>query len=140
MSNYLPDGVTDAHPYFNPQEGSVHVVCGNDSATVVPVHALNAGLEKLTALLSAIPTGTMAYGPSPTAAKAEGRRVVEDLQALIEHAEQESDYECPFEGVMDVAISEEAEWTCPLCGSLRTSDTTPDERDPDEEWERDNER
>lgn len=126
MSNY-PMGVSDSHPYFNPQEGSVHVTCNNDEAKVVPSHAVH---EMLTRIEEVAATGN----------KLGTERLIADLKMLVTNVERDSDYECPFSGVMDVAISEEAEWTCPVCGGTRTSDTTPDERDPDEEWERRNER
>lgn len=122
MSSNYPPGVTDAHPYFNPQEGSVHVVCGNDVAAVVPSYVLGKALDEMTTWLQMKPR---------TLEQMEER--IDAIKTLIERAEREADYECPFEGVMDVAISEEAEWQCPLCGADRTSDTTPDERDPDEE-------
>lgn len=127
MSNY-PDGVSDSHPYFNPREGSVHVTCGNDAANVVPTYSLSKALDELKKLVDG------------GASEGEVTQRIDDIQTMVEAAERESDYECPFEGVMDVAISEEAEWQCPLCGETRTSDTTPDERDPDEEWESRNER
>jgi hypothetical protein len=132
VSNY-PDGVTDAHPYFNPQEGSVHVVCGNDEAKVVPVHALSAALEELRVL-----AGGDYKADSALNRPANHGTIIMRIEALREQVaawEQDADYECPFEGVMDVAISEEAEWTCPLCGATRVSDTLPEERDPDEGWD-----
>lgn len=132
MSNY-PDGVSDAHPYFNPQEGSVHVVCGNDTATVVPAHAITKALEKLRKM-----AGGDYKGDGGLNRPANHGTIVEHIdmmQELVELSEKEADYECPFEGVMDVDISEEAEWVCPLCGVTRVSDTTPEDRDPDEGWD-----
>lgn len=123
MSNY-PDGVSDAHPYFNPQEGSVYVTCGNDEARVVPAYAIEKSLQEA---LSAAESGN----------KSRTEELIAMTLIGIGDVAKDADYECPFAGVVDVAISEEAEWTCPLCGATRTSDTLPEERDPDEGWDRD---
>lgn len=135
MSNdYYPAGVTDAHPHFNPQEGSVYLACGNDEAKVVPVHAAIEDLNALRKQLHDLSASGWAVSSK------DARAVVEKLDGLIEGiagTAKDSDYECPFAGMVDVAISEEAEWTCPLCGATRVSDTLPEERDPDEEWDRD---
>lgn len=129
MSNdNYPAGVSDSHPYFNPQEASVHVVCGNDEAAVVPSYAITKALEKLRRL-----TGD--GGLNRPASHGTIVEHIDLMQELVELSERETGYECPFEGVMDVDISEEAEWTCPLCGATRVSDTLPEERDPDEGWD-----
>ena len=131
MSNY-PDGVSDSHPYFNPQEGSVYVTCGNDEARVVPAHAVIADLNRIREQLDRESASGWAVSNK------DARAIVEKLDGVIEGVHsiaKDSDYECPFAGVVDVAISEEAEWTCPLCGATRTSDTLPEERDPDEGWD-----
>jgi len=128
MSNY-PDGVSDSHPYFNPREGSVNVTCGSDVADVVPMNMTRKALDSMKEWLQMKPR---------TLEEMEQR--IDFINDSLTEAKRESDYECPFEGVMDVAISEEAEWECPVCGGTRVSDTLPEERDPDEEWERRNER
>jgi hypothetical protein len=58
----------------------------------------------------------------------------------LEALEQEREYECPFNDEVDLEESECARWDCPVCGNERETDTMPEERDPDEEWERRNER
>jgi len=131
MSNY-PAGVSDNHPYFNPQEGSVHVTCGNDEAKVIPAAAVTTQMKDLAEFVKRLtPNGAGFWQDTLQAISARIASSVEDLQAV----EREADYECPFEGVMDVAISEEAEWTCPVCGATRTSDTLPEEQDPDRGWD-----
>ena len=125
MSNdNYPAGVTDAHPHFNPSEVSLHLTCGNDEAPVIPFHAMRAELDELTEWLQMKP------------------RALGDIEArlallgdYLTTLKRDSEYECPFDGTVDVAISEEAEWDCPICGTTRTSDTTPEERDPDEGWD-----
>ncbi len=131
MSSNLPAGVTDAHPHFNPREGSVHVTCGNDEAQVVPSHVIRVALEELRIL-----AGGNYKGDSGLGRPANMGTVLQRIEGLTQQLaawEKGSDYECPFEGVVDVAISEEADWVCPVCGASRTTDTLPEERDPDEE-------
>jgi hypothetical protein len=125
MSNY-PDGVTDAHPHFNPSEGSLHLTCGNDEAPVVPFHAVRTELDELTEWFQMKPRALD---------QIEGRLAL--LSDYLTTLKLDSDYECPFEGTVDVDISEEAEWDCPVCGGSRTSDTLPEDRDPDYEHDRD---
>ncbi|QGJ92821.1 hypothetical protein PBI_BEAGLE_62 [Arthrobacter phage Beagle] len=137
MSGYYPDGVTDNHPYFNePREIATGVECGADEALVVPSFAVKAALNEITELLGGISSGTMAYGPSPTTAKAKALKRIKALQEQIDELEQEREYECPFHDDIDLEESECAQWVCPVCGSDRETDTMPEERDPDEAWDR----
>jgi hypothetical protein len=93
---------------------------------VVPFHAVRKELDELTEWFQMKPRALE---------QIEGRLAL--LSDYLTTLKRDSDYECPFEGTVDVAISEEAEWDCPVCGVSRTSDTLPEERDPDEEHDRD---
>jgi hypothetical protein len=141
MSNY-PDGVSDSHPYFNPAPVSASAVeCGADSALVLPAHAVKVTLDELQAYIARLAKmakdGDMLWAAETldtiwnwTHAKREA------LQPLV----QEREYECPFKDEVDLEESECARWDYPVCGNERETDNAPDERDPDEEWERRNER
>lgn len=140
MSNY-PDGVSDAHPYFNPpREIAATLECGADSAQVVPSFAVKAALNEITDLLQRVGSPTAAYDATRASSKKKVLERIKALQTEIDELEQEADYECDFRGEVDVEESECARWDCPVCGNERESDTMPEERDPDEEWERRNER
>lgn len=127
MSNY-PAGVSDNHPYFNPKETSAAVECGADEAFVVPVHVIREGLAEIAKLLEYQPYRPVEIGKVENAVNA--------LRAKIEVLQQEREYECPFIGDMDLEESECARWDCPVCGNERETDTIPEERDPDEAWDR----
>jgi rubrerythrin len=129
FSNY-PAGVTDSHPHFNPNERPVQVACSVEDATVVPSHVVKQALKELAELMERIPSATAAYAPSPAAARKKALEKVKELQEQIEKLEDVSDFACPFEGELELPVSEEAEWVCPVCGQTRTSDTLPEE-DPD---------
>jgi hypothetical protein len=137
-SNY-PAGVTDNHPHFNPPRVSANAVeCGADSALVVPSFAVKGELYALQLQLQEL---TNADVPAGVAAKL--LTIETDLGKLIEQIvelEQETEYECPFNDEVDLEESECARWDCPVCGNERETDTLPEERDPDEEWERRNDR
>lgn len=123
MTNY-PDGVSDAHPYFNPQEVTIEVECKAEEALVVPSFAMKADLIRLRTL-----TG---HGANMAE--------VDDLLAVMQHKidemEREGDYECQWKGEMELPVSEEAEWDCPRCGVTQTTDTLPDERGDDDAYDR----
>jgi hypothetical protein len=120
-SNY-PAGVTDNHPHFNPPRVSATAVeCGADEALVVPSYWIKGELRQLCDTLGV------------TAGVVERLRL---MIATIEAQEQEHEYECPFNGEVDLEESECARWDCPVCGNERETDNAPEERDPDEEWER----
>lgn len=135
MSNY-PEGVTDAHPHFNPEECAVTVACEATSALVVPSFAVKAALIELAELLKAVPTTTAAYAPSASARRKGALARVEQLQRNIDEWEQESDYECDHEGEYELPLSEAAEFDCEVCGHTQTVDTLPGEQDPDEAYDR----
>lgn len=135
MSNY-PDGVTDAHPHFNPQETTLEVQCQADEALVVPSFAVKAALIELAKLLERIPTGTAAYAPSPAVARKKALELVKQLQADIDEMEQESTYECGHTAEYTLAVSDAAEFDCERCGRDQTTDTTPDEREDDDAYDR----
>lgn len=121
-SNY-PAGVTDAHPHFNPAEGSFAVECGADEALVIPSFAVKAALIEL-----AMHAQHPANGATIVAK-------IKALQDLIDEMEQEREYECGFKDTLDLDVSEEAHWDCPRCGNERTTDTVPEDRDPDAGWD-----
>jgi rubrerythrin len=132
MSNY-PAGVSDSHPYFNPKETNAAVECGADEALVVPAHTVMTGLQKLRVFC-----GEFA---KESEGNAKARLVTIDmligrLQKGLEVLGQEREYECPFTGDLDLEESECARWDCPVCGNERETDTIPEERDPDEAWDR----
>lgn len=137
-SNY-PAGVTDNHPHFNPPRVSASAVeCGADEALVVPSFGLKAALEELRVLAGGDYKGD--GGLNRPANMGTVLRRIEQLIDSIPLLEQEREYECPFNDEVDLEESECARWVCPECGNDREADTLPEERDPDEEWERRNER
>lgn len=139
MSNdNYPAGVTDAHPHFNPNEHSVTVSCTSDEALTVPSFAVKADLIQLK---------EFADGFSIVAQDArDGDRfttlgmMIGQLQRKIDEMEREESYECQWEGTLDLPYSEEAEFDCPRCGVTQTTDTIPEDRDPDEGWDNRHER
>jgi hypothetical protein len=126
MSNY-PDGVSDAHPYFNPSERPVTVSCTSEESKVVPTAAVKETLASISRLVEE-EQWTLNRHRNAVAK-------VAALQLQIEDIERESDYECQWVGEMELPVSEEAMWTCPRCGSENSTDTIPEERDPDEAWD-----
>ena len=128
MSNdNYPAGVTDAHPHFNPQEGSFAVECGADEALVVPNYWVQLRLNEILNRVYRLPSESR-----------EVQELVKKLDATLKEASemaQEREYECGFKDTLDLDISEEAHWDCPRCGNERTTDTVPEERDPDEGWD-----
>jgi hypothetical protein len=123
MSNY-PAGVSDSHPYFNPpREIASAVECGADEALVIPSFVIKADLIRLREL-----TGHAAN-------MAEVDDLLAAMQYKIGELEQEREYECPFNDDIDLEESECARWDCPVCGNERETDTMPEERDPDYEWD-----
>jgi hypothetical protein len=124
MSNdNYPAGVTDAHPYFNPSETLVEVSCTTEEAMVIPSFLVRGELEKILEL-----TGHAAN-------MAEVEKELRLLLAEVSDNERDGDYECQWKGEMELPVSEEAEWDCPRCGQTQTTDTVPEERDPDEGWD-----
>jgi hypothetical protein len=61
--------------------------------------------------------------------------MIGQLQRKIDEIEREGDYECQWKGEQELPVSEEAEWDCPRCGVTQTTDTVPEDRDPDEGWD-----
>lgn len=132
MSNY-PDGVTDAHEHFNPAETLIEVECTTEEALVVPTFAVKEELDRLREKMDGLSASGWAVSNK------DARSVVDGLAKLleqIEEAEREGDYECQWKGEKELPVSEEAEWVCPRCGQTQTSDTIPEDRDPDEGWDR----
>jgi hypothetical protein len=124
MSNdNYPAGVTDAHPHFNPTERPFTVDCTSDEALVIPSFLVKGELQKILDL-----TGHSAN-------MAEVEKELRLLLAEVSDNEREGEYECQWEGELELPVSEEAEWDCPRCGVTQTTDTVPEDRDPDEEWD-----
>jgi hypothetical protein len=133
MSANYPDGVTDAHPHFNPSETYTEVECTTEEALVIPSFEIKADLVQLK---------EFADGFSIVAQDArDGDRfttlgmMIGQLQRKIDEIEREGDYECQWKGEQELPVSEEAEWDCPRCGVTQTTDTVPEDRDPDEGWD-----
>lgn len=140
MSNdNYPMGVTDAHPHFNPApERATAVECGADEALVVPSRMFKTALEELRVLAGGDYKGDGGQGRPANMGTVLLR--IEQLIDSIPLLEQEREYECPFNDEIDLEESECARWDCPTCGNERETDNLPEDRDPDEEWERRNER
>lgn len=122
MSNY-PDGVTDAHEHFNPEERPVTVSCTSDECKVVPSFMVTGELQMILEL-----TGHSANMEEVGSA-------IQSLIAEILDVEKEGGYECTWEGELDLPVSEEAEWDCPRCGNTNTDDTLPEDIDPDRAYD-----
>lgn len=124
MSNdHYPAGVTDAHPHFNPSETYMEVECTSEEALVIPSFLVKGELQKILEL-----TGHAAN-------MAEVEKELRLLLAEVSDNEREGDYECQWKGEQELPVSDEAEWVCPRCGQTQTSDTVPEDRDPDEGWD-----
>lgn len=128
MSNdNYPAGVTDAHPYFNPNEHSVTVSCTSDEALVLPNYWVQLRLNEILNI-------TYRLDPNSTVATDLVAKIDEVLAESLTLS-REGEYECQWEGTLDLPHSEEAEWDCPRCGVTQTTDTVPEDRDPDEGWD-----
>lgn len=124
MSNdNYPAGVTDAHPHFNPDERPVTVSCTTEEALVIPSFVIKADLIRLREL-----TGHAAN-------MAEVDDLLAAMQFKIDEIEREGGYECQWVGELELPVSEEAMFDCPRCGVEQTTDTVPEDRDPDEGWD-----
>lgn len=134
MSNdNYPAGVTDAHPYFNPPRVSASAVeCGADEALVVPSFAVKEALIEIGGYINKL----RKFNPKDGEMLMSIGTKIALLEARIDELEQEREYECPFNDEVDLEESECARWVCPVCGNDRETDNAPEERDPDEEWER----
>jgi len=134
MSNdNYPAGVSDAHPHFNPSETYTEVECTTEEALVVPSFAVKAALNEFLDW-----TKRRAYVAKSEEAKAvmgSANARIEKLLEQIDDIEREGDYECQWKGEMELPVSEEAEWDCPRCGVTQSTDTVPEDRDPDEGWD-----
>lgn len=132
MSNY-PAGVSDSHPYFNPpREIATGVECGADEALVIPSFAVKAALTEMKHMVSQLREDERIGGATRDLMNGK----ITWLQERIDEWEQEREYECPFHDEIDLPESECAQWVCPVCGNDRETDTLPEERDPDEGWDR----
>jgi hypothetical protein len=135
MSDYYPAGVTDAHPHFNPpRESATAVECGADEALVVPSHMFKTALEELRVLAGGDYKGD--GGLNRPASMGTVLLRIEQLIDSIPLLEQEREYECPFKDELDLEESECARWDCPVCGNERETDSLPEDRDPDYEYDR----
>jgi hypothetical protein len=128
-SNY-PAGVTDAHPHFNPVESVMEVKCEDDETEVVPTHELKEELGRLEQTLRGMVAGTvgLAMEQLPGVLKR-----VTALKERVEELEDVSNWECTFEGDVEVQITDNgatAEWTCPVCANPHSENIGEDD-DPD---------
>lgn len=134
MSNEnYPAGVTDAHPHFNPSETSMEVECTTEEALVIPSFAVKAELIQLKEFADG-------FAEVAVSEVDKGRFVtlgfmVKQLYDRVAELEREGEYECQWKGEQELPVSEEAEWDCPRCGVTQTTDTVPEDRDPDEGWD-----
>lgn len=116
-SNY-PAGVTDAHPHFNEQEVEIEVKCGAEEMVLVPSYAVKA-------MLLQIRRNVDSFSPEQI------KGALTDALDTVYGLEDNGTYDCPYDGTVTVAVSEEAEWDCDVCGTAHKIDTaTPDEEDP----------
>jgi hypothetical protein len=130
MSEYLPAGVTDAHPHFNPpRESATAVECGADEALVIPAQAVKAALIEISGYINKL----RKFNPKDGEMLMSIGTKIALLQARIDELGQEREYECPFKDEVDLEESECARWDCPVCGNDRETDNLPEDRDPDEE-------
>lgn len=133
MSNdNYPAGVTDAHPHFNPTERMYPVNCTADEARTVPSHAVQQELAEVKRLLDLSQDGN---GSLDAVYFQLGHAL-----GRVKRIERAETYECDWSGEMELPVSEEAEWDCPRCGNANTTDTIPEDRDPDEGWDSRHER
>lgn len=133
MSNdNYPAGVTDAHPHFNASEVSMEVECCADEALVIPSFAIKAHLNDMHHYIENLVKLGHTPGNSILTSIAER---LDQMQGQIDEMEREGEYECGWKGEQELALSEEAEWDCPRCGNTRSTDTLPEDRDPDEGWD-----
>ena len=137
MSNdNYPAGVTDAHPHFNPDERPVTVSCTTEEALVVPSFAVKAELNDLQEFVTRLAKQAV-EGDMPWASETLGsiNDRISAMRERVEDIEREGGYECQWVGELELAVSEEAEFDCPRCGVEQTTDTIPEDRDPDEGWD-----
>lgn len=132
MSNY-PDGVSDSHPYFNPSETYVEVECETEEALVVPSFFIKSELTMIKTFAEEF--ASAARDDANWDRFVTLRMMIDQLQGKIDEVEREGDYECQWKGEQELPVSEEAEWDCPRCGQTQTTDTVPEDRDPDEGWD-----
>lgn len=128
MSNEnYPAGVTNAHPHFNPpREIAAGVECGADEALVLPNYWVQLKLNEILNICHRLDDSSTSL------------ELVDKIDAALKESMQlakESDYGCPFNGEVDLEESECARWDCPVCGNERETDTLPEERDPDYEYD-----
>lgn len=134
MSGYLPAGVTDAHPHFNPPgEVVVQLECEADEVPVVPSFKVKEHLNVLQDLVQGMLNGTTSYAleslPDVVAQ-------VQRFREQIEELEDNADYDCPWKGELELPAQQaEAEWDCPVCGTDHKTDTVDDGPDPDDAYE-----
>lgn len=133
-SNY-PAGVTDAHPHFNPVHSLMAVECDEGETAIVPSEEIKTELTALEQTIRGMLAGTT------SAALEQLPRVLERVTQLRERVEEQEDFgefECTFEGDVEVEIVDAgatAVWTCPACGKEHREDIGEDD-DPDDAYDR----
>lgn len=128
-SNY-PPGVTDAHEHFNPVESLMEVKCDDDETAIVPSHEVKDRLAAIETQLLKMEdmTAQEAAGHIPDVLAG-----VKELYERVEELEDFGDFDCTYEGDVEVQITDNgctAEWTCPVCGKGHSEDIGEDD-DPD---------
>lgn len=138
FSNY-PAGVTDAHPEFNPpEEVTLDLLCEAEEMELIPSYWVKAQLLELRRLAGGDFKGADYKGDGGTGRPVSSAKLVQSIDEVLEKVyelEDNGSYDCPFDGVVTLPVSEEAEWDCEICGTAHKVDTVPEERDPDEGWD-----
>ncbi|QOP66196.1 hypothetical protein SEA_DANIELLEIGNACE_56 [Arthrobacter phage DanielleIgnace] len=133
MSQYLPAGVTDAHPIFNPPGDSVvTVTCESEECVVVPAYSVKARLNELNEFVESLQdlsANTAAMNIPNLLHKIASFR--EEVEAL----EDQGSWNCTFEGELELPQEADVEFDCPICGEARHTDNIP-ERDEDDDRDR----
>lgn len=127
MSDNYPAGVSNSHPHFNENTITAEVRCEREEADVVPSFAITTALDELITMLEYKP-----YAPTQKGVILQKAIV---LRQQITDLEQNREYECPFDGEVEVEVRDDAEWTCPLCGATHEINSLPEGPDPDRAWD-----
>lgn len=129
MSGYYPAGVTGNEPQISgPGEAVVQVECDGEEATVVPSLVVTPVLADLRYTLNHM----MHLSADEAALRLPGiLKAVEDLTERVEELEDNADFECPFDGDVDMQfVGPNQRWTCPVCAKEH-EESIPDPREYD---------
>lgn len=133
MSQYLPAGVTDSHPIFNPPSDSmVSVTCEAEECIVVPSYSVKARLNELNELVEKMQD----VSASEAALLVSGvLHHIASFREEIETLEDHGSWNCTFEGELELPEEADVEFDCPICGEVRHTDNIP-EREEDDDRDR----